>query len=309
MVADEDSVAADLKRLQRNRGLQSANLADRVGPSLAQLTGFDPSRGSAARDSLIRQLARAAEDLQPDMRVVFSRACAMRPDDAPTLGERLARAGVYVNRNAEVLRRWVDRANKQVAQRLIETSAGDRGWFVDEFTTRVDFRETQPVYRAKRTLVVTAPRLSSIVEMISFPGDRADMRPEFNATGPVSLRSIQRIAPQTWQSELLLDREYQCGELITYSSAARLSHRRFAPPMSVMAPRRECRRFATEVRLGELAQQVWMLDRVASPTVYVDAPMGPILDHHRDPVVRAEFRNLIPGMVYGLRWIWATSAL
>ena len=49
------AVAQELAHLQRNRGLQVGDLAGRVGPALASLTGFSPDRGAEARQSLVRQ--------------------------------------------------------------------------------------------------------------------------------------------------------------------------------------------------------------------------------------------------------------
>ena len=101
-----------------------------------------------------------------------------------------------------------------------------------------------------------------------------------------------------------LDRDYSCGDVIRYRSAVRLPRRAGAPPMSVMAPRRDCRFFSTTVRLGGLADQVWVLDGVTPPTVNDEAPTGSRIDPAVDPQPSVEFRNLVPGLVYGLRWTW-----
>lgn len=306
MTLDVTAIADELAHLQRNRGLQSANLAARVGPSLAQLTGFGPGRGADARMSLTRQLLLAAEDLPPDLHLAFARACATRPDDRPTLTERLQAVGTHIRRSPEVARRRVGEANLLVASRLMQNTKDDKGWFLHELRSRVDLRETSPVYRASYTLVVTAPTLAHITEMISLPGDGADLEPGFSVSGNVRLDAVRRIHPQTWECRMTLDRTYGCGELIRYQSAVRVPDRRDVPPMSVMAPRRDCRLFVTTVHLGGLADKVWVLDGVTPPTVNDETPCGPMIDPEADPQPTAEFRYLTPGLVYGLRWIWRT---
>ncbi|MFV0457839.1 MAG: hypothetical protein ACK5MT_03575 [Actinomycetales bacterium] len=301
---DEAAVAADLAKLQRNRGLQSGSLADRVGPALAQVTGFSSARGVEARGSLLRQLLRAAEGLPPDLHLLFARACATRPDDKSTLTERLRIAANQIDRSIEVARRRTVEANRLVALRLLEDTQDDKGWFLQRLRINVDLRESKPVYHADYTLVVTAPVLSRITEQVSLPGDGTDVELGFAAGGAVRLDTVQRIHPQTWASQMTLDRTYTCGELIEYWSAVRLPDRSYAPPMSVMAPRRDCLHFSTTVHLGGLADQIWVLDGVPPPTVNDVTPSGRRLDVEENPQPTVEFQYLTPGLIYGLRWTW-----
>ena len=304
MSVDVAAIAEELAHLQRNRGLQSANLAARVGPALSRVTGYGPARGADARTSLIRQLLLAAEDLPPDLHLAFARACATRPDDRPTLTARLQDVGRHIKRSTEVARRRVTDANLLVASRLMEDTKDDKGWFLHELRSRVDLRQESPVYHASYTLVVTAPTLSHITEMISLPGDGADLEPGFAVSGSARLDTVHRVHPQTWECRMALDRTYGCGELVHYTSAVRLPDRSGVPPMSVMAPRRDCRLFVTTVHLGGLADQVWVLDGVTPPTVNDETACGPLIDPAAEPQPTVEFRHLTPGLVYGLRWTW-----
>lgn len=302
-----EEVAAELAHLERNRGLQTGDLSGHVGPRLAQLTGFSAARGDTARQSLMRQLVRATQDLPPDLRFVFLRACATRPDDPPTLQRRLESGAAVIDRSPRVARRRLDEANALVAAKLV-ASADDAGWFLGALRASVDFREPQPVYRATHTLVVTSPALSRVSEKISLPGVGTDVTPEFAVSGHARHESARRIHQQTWEFWLELDRTYVCGELVEYHTALRLDRRRDAPPMSVMAPRRDCWKFSTTVNLGGLADQVWILDGVTPPTVTDEEPSGPLIDPESEPVPTAEFANLTPGLVYGLRWRWKDPA-
>lgn len=301
---DERSVAAELARLQRNRGLQSGDLSGRVGPGLAQLTGFNASRVDA-RASLTRQLMLASASLPPDLKLVFARACATRPDDRPGLTERLDTVAKYIDRSREVARRRLDDANLLVAGRLLQGRGDDRGWFIDALSVQVDFTDPSPVYKASHTVVVTAPTVSTLTEKISLPGNGRDVGLEFLVSGQAQLGSIRRIHPQTWEVTMTLDRTFSCGEAIEYETAVRLPDRRDAPPMSVMVPMRDCGMFATRVKLAGLATAVWVLDGVTPPTVSDERPTGSLIDPGVEPEPAVEFRNLTPGMAYGLRWTWS----
>lgn len=303
MAMDVNVVAGELAALQRNRGLQSGDLRT-VGPALSHLTGFLPGRGDSARQSMIRQLVRAAHDLPPDLRLVFLRACAVRADDPNTLQRRLAGVGAVIDRSERVVRRRLDQANLLVAERLLAAAKDDRGWFLGQLLARVDFREPMPVYRADYQLVVTAPSLSRVTEMISLPSVGEEVAPRYEVAGATRLAESRRIQRQTWEFSLELDRLYACGEVISYSSALYLSSRQDAPPMSVMAPRRDCWRFRTTVHLGDLAEAAWVLNGVSAPTVSDETPTGQALDLVASPIASAEFRDLTPGLVYGLRWRW-----
>lgn len=307
MDLDETVIAGELAHLQKNRGLQSADLAVRVGPALATVTGFGASRGADARASLTRQLLLATEGLPPDLRLVFARACATRPDDAPTLGRRLETVARCIGRSRDVARRRLTDANSLVAAALLDVTRDDNGWFLHSLRASVDLRAASPLYRASYTLAVTAPKLTHISERISLPGS-GQAEPDFSVGGSARLIAVRRIHPQTWECQMSLDRTYRCGDLIHYKSAVLLPDRRDAPPMSVVAPRRDCRLFVTAVHLGGLADQVWVLDGVTPPTVNDEEPCGPRIDPQAEPEPTVQFRNLIPGLVYGLRWTWKATA-
>ena len=302
---DVQSIAKELARLQTNRGLQTGDLSQKVGPQLSCLTGFSGERPDA-RASLTRQLVLASSALTPDGRLVFLRACATRPTDAPKLGERLTTVARHINRSRDVARRRLTQANLKVAEALLQVNRDDKAWYIDEFHVRVDFREESPVYRVRHRLVVLAPTLRQLTEQVSLPGDDGSVALEFAVSGDASLGSIVRTHRQTWAISMPLDREYSCGDAIHYETAVRLPDRRDAPPMEVMVPARDCHRFSAQVWLGDLANQVWTLDGVTPPTVQDATPSGAMIDSRVEPEPYVSFENLIPGLVYGLRWTWSS---
>ena len=154
---------------------------------------------------------------------------------------------------------------------------------------------------------MTADRPDRISEKLSLPGADADVAPMFSASGDASLEAVRRVHQQTWEVTLRLNREYRCGDEVNYQSSLRLSSRADAPPMSVMAPQRDCRLFTTTVHLAGLADQVWVRDGANPPTVNEDVPSGVVIDATAAPEPSVEFENLTPGMVYGLRWRWRSS--
>lgn len=303
MSIDIQSVATELAQLQRNRALQSGDLSRRVGPGLSRLTGFKAERGDQAKKSFVRQLVYATKDLPSDLRFAFLRACATRSDDAPKLEDRIASVGEVLHRGPRSIRRRTHEANLLVAAKLLETAASDTGWFIGEMSSSVDFRVQEPVYKATRTLVVTAPSLDRVTEQISLQGADNAVHPAFRISAGASLGRIDRTFPQTWKLTIDLDRTYGCGDLVTFTSHFTIP-RRHAPPMTVMAPRRDCWRFAASVHLGDMAESVWVLDGVTSPTLDAVAPTGPVIEPTAETEPSVEFTNLTPGLVYGLRWKW-----
>lgn len=299
-----ETVAAELAQLQRNRGLQAGELASRIGPGLARVTGFSPARGAEGRQSLVRQLVRGTQALPPDQRLIFLRACAVRPGDAPNLQDRLAEAAGQIDRSVKVARRRLTAANLAVAEQLVAAAADDRGWFLGELIAYVDFRDERPIHRARRTLVVTAPTLDRVTEMISLPG-YGEAGPDFRVQGAATLEDARLVGPQTWEFVLRLDRTYSCGDTVEYETALRLPSRREGDPLLVMAPRRDCWHFQATVHLGDLADRAWVLDGVTAPTALSEDPNVPPVDLTATPVPRAEFRDLTPGLVYGIKWRWA----
>jgi len=300
------AVAQELAHLQRNRGLQVGDLAGRVGPALASLTGFSPDRGAEARQSLVRQLVRATQSLPAEERMIFLRASAVRPADAPTLQERLAEVAERIDRSPRVARRRLSAANTAVAEHLVEAASNDRGWFLGELVATVDFRETRPIHRARRTLVVTAPVLEHVTEMISLPG-YGEEGPDLLVEGGAVVEDVRRTGPQTWEFSLRLVPPQACGDTVEYTTSLRLPSRKVGDPLSVMAPRRDCWRFETTVHLGGLADRAWILDGVTAPTALSENPSQDLVDLTANPSPTVEFRDLTPGLVYGLKWRWAAE--
>ncbi len=295
-------VVFELAHLQKNRGLQSGDLSRRIGPRLAQLTGFAAHRDLSALNSLGRQLIYATQDLPPDLRFAFLKACSSNPKDPPTLSQRLEDIGRAVDRSPRAARRRVEQANHLVATKLLETARDDAGWFLGEFTSIVDYRDPIATYLARRTLVVTAPTLSHVTEQISLPGADGNVDPQFQVQGAARLADVTR-SSQTWVLHLELDQTYACGDLVGFESSFRIA-RHSAPPMSLMSPRRDCWRFSTAVELGDHAQSVWVLDGVTPPTADDDNPDGAGFRSADSRSPHAEFTKLTPGLVYGLRWRW-----
>ena len=204
-----------------------------------------------------------------------------------------------------MVRRRLAEANLLVASALQQAADG-RGWFLGALRTSVDFREEQPTYRGEHSLIVTDDTLERITEKVSVPGADVDASPTFSAGGAATLESVRRVHQQTWEFSLRFDRTYRCGDEVLYATSVRLPSRSQAPPMSVMAPQRDCRHFSAVVHLAGLARQAWVLDGVTAPTVSDDLPSGPLIDVTKEPQPFVEFENLTPGLIYGLRWTWSS---
>lgn len=301
---DVRQLSADLARLQRNRGLQSPRLGDRVGESLARVVGYSDTRPSA-RESLIRQLLEAAQGLPHDLHAVFVYGCATRPDLPALLGDRMLAVSRLMDRSQYVVRERLTEANLLVAARLLEVAELDGGWFLDRFAVDVDLREEQPIYRSHRTLVVTSDSLSTIDEQVTIPDDGTDS-PYVAVSGHGTSGPVRRTQAHTWEFTIVLDRTYRTGDEVEVGLAIKIPTRSMLPPMSIFMPKRACRSFRTTVNLGDMAEEVWVLDGAPPPAVNSDVPFdNALIGVSRDPEVTKEFTQLHTGLAYGLRWRWA----
>ena len=315
MDARVEQLAAELAAIQRRRGLQSATWAATLGPLLTQALALDQHpQGEARREALVAGLLQHVEVLPPDMRFVFLAACSLRTKHKPYLGERLEAAGEAIEVNVRTTWRRLHDANLRLAEHLVAALDANRPappseWVLTALRVSTDLSVARPVFRSTHTVRVVSPYLSEITERISFPGAEPDADPEFAVSGACSLVSVERAFQVTWVLTMRLSRTLACGQSATYSMVTKAPSRRLVHPMSVMLPERECRTFATEVNFGtpSAASQVWRLDGVPAPVAELDEPSGPLLDSVANPVLRAEYTNMVRGRVYGLRWQWSEN--
>lgn len=307
--ATTSEIARDLARLQKNRGLQAPDVLDKVGLELARVAAVDSAMShDEARHRLVTALVRAADVLSPDHKLAFLRGCAVRADDFPTLRLRLAAVGEVIKRSPTVTRRRLTEANAAAAQYLVNDAAvRERGWYIGSMNSSVDLREPLPVYRATRTLVVTAPSLDRITERFAFPGAQGAPAPDYSVTGAARVVGVERLPGDIWEFTMALDRVYRRGEHIAYDTALRMPARHHMPPMCVMAPMRDCWHFSARVHFGDCVSQAWVLDGVPVAAAFADTPCGPLVDPVAEPVATREFDALDKGRVYGLRWVWAEA--
>jgi hypothetical protein len=309
-----ERLAGELAALQRGRALQSPDLDRVVGPLLTQALALEQlPEGEPRREALIAGLIKHAESLPPDLRHVFLVACSARTKLPPALGERLETVADRISVNVRTVQRRKVAANQRIAERLV--AAMDAGtaqppaeWVLTELRASTDLTAPRPIFRSTHSIRVVSPYLTEVSERVSFPGAEHDADPEFAVSGDAELMRVERPFRVTWAITLRLRRTFACGEIATYSVAIRAPSRRLVHPMSVMLPERECRTFSTEVNFGTppVAARVWRLDGVPAPVAELEDTVGGLpLDPVANPVLRASYRNMVRGRVYGLRWQWA----
>lgn len=307
-----DQLARELRALQGRRGVQQAHRDESVGVLIAQALSLEQYRpGEHRRKALIAGLITHAEVLPADLSFVLLTACAIRAEQRPNLTQRLEYAANILEINVRTVWRRLDDANQRVAASLAGVLVSPEStpppeWVLTSLHTRTDLTQPRPIFYSTHTVRVISPYLSQIVERVSFPGAGPDADPAFKVTGDCELGRVERPYQVSWEITLRLARQFACGESVTYSMSVRAPSRRLVHPMSVMLPERECRVFSTEIDFGRpsVARRVWRLDGVSAPVAELDDPAGTLLDPHREPVLRADYQNMVRGRVYGLRWEW-----
>lgn len=182
------------------------------------------------------------------------------------------------------------------------------GWFIESYTAllRVDIEPAEVIQR--RAIVATTDGLREIVTSVSVPRhpDALDqptaLESELLYGG--SLESRLRPYDGYFTNVIVLPRPLRAGERHEYGLRLRI------PPGQRMAahflhvPYRRSDYFDLRVRFDprRLPRTVWLLDGVPTAVIYQREPTARVLVPDRFGEVQASFRQLRPGLGYGLRW-------
>jgi predicted DNA-binding protein (UPF0251 family) len=310
--ADKNPLVVELQRLQRGRGLQLPPDDLEIGPNLNRKLNLEQAATAQGRqDALTKALIVQSSILTPELRLVFSAASALRVEDLPNLEARISKVAERLGVSGRTVKRRLEIANKKIAARIeslaVASKAPSKDWVLNALHTRVDLTTSRPIFEGLHQVTVTSPFLDTFSERISFPGATADADPEFLVSGDCKLVSVTRPFPVTWEVTMSMQSRKLAGDQAQYAMTVKVPSRRLIHPMSVMLPERECHTFTTEVNFGapSVAKRAWRFDGVSAPVAQLEELVGTEIDLTAQPVVRAGFRNMVLGRVYGLRWEWA----
>lgn len=314
MPDDHATLADELKRLRKGRGVHAPNIVERAGPGLRRLCGIRPDDGPAVvRDRLTSTLRELALHLPDDLRLALLVQLGVHQDATqPQLGARLDWLAGRIARDARTARRRADLACERLAEAadaLPEEppDSGD-GWYVRRFTSLVKLDGSAPEVTETRMIVATRDGLTELDTEFSLPRHPADRRPDHDVG--VALLYGGRLVRRQRRSEshfgfsVELPAALGAGQHHEYALRLRVPEGQPVRPHYVFIPHRRCDLFEMRLRFGplRLPRQLWRVTE--SPVRVIDdgQPSGELLQ----PDAAGEIHQIFPrprlGFAYGVQW-------
>jgi hypothetical protein len=316
MLDDHATLAEELGRLRKGRGVHAENIAERTGPALRRLCGIGPDDPpGTVRDRLATTLTNLADRLPADLRLSLLAALALHPEAThPRLGERLTWLSERLAKNARTARRRAEAA----CERLAELAAGlpaaepapGEGWYVRRFTALVRMDGQSPEVTESRTIVSTREGLDELDTEFSLPRHPADRRPthDLGVTVLYGGRLVRRDRPSEshFRFTVELPLTLGIGETHDYAMRLRVPPGQPVRPHYLCVPHRRCDLFELRLRFepGRVPRTLW---RVADTPIRViddGQPSGELLLANSAGEIHEMFPEPRQGLAYGVQWSW-----
>jgi hypothetical protein len=288
----------ELKSLRKGRGVLAGRIGERVGPSLRATCGVtEADAPGAIRRKVSDRLAELAGRLPEDLRLATLAAFAI--EDAarlPLYQDRVHWAAIRLDRDPRTVRRRVDEAINHLAE-LAADAPRDRsggrsgGWRTTELHAVLTLDRPRPEVIERHRVVADREGLRELPLTPPLPLDRPDLDVRVLYGGTL----VDRPGPT-----LAVPTPVPGGQSHDFAI-------RYRPPAGhgtylVHVPRHPCDLLDLRVRFGPTPPRVWSLH--GTPPHEVAAPADPGDPHQVDRAgeIHLRFRDLTPGLAYGVRW-------
>ncbi|WP_233223497.1 hypothetical protein [Amycolatopsis sp. CA-128772] len=303
----------ELNELRRGRGLDAADLHQRIGPCLRAACAItEADQPAAARHKLVLRLTELCGRLPADLRLAALAALGLHEEAAGEfLDRRISWLATVLDRDPRTARRRIDLAFRRLDELLgAPAPRGDRhplaGWYVESMKAIVRLDRDPPDLREERRIVAETDELDELILPFSVPAEPgSDAVPGITAdalfggevveTRPVSASHAQFVL--RLPSPLRLGQRHEYGIRFTPRRAE-------LRPYYVMTPLRRCEELSVRVRFDRAAppSRVWRLNGVPGRVVDDGVDSGDALAVNRVGEVGLEFHDLHQGLSYGLQW-------
>ena len=306
-----DPLVAELASLHRGRGLRRSRIAPAVGPELRAVLGLTSDADErAVRARLVDAIVGGTRTLDTDLQVSFLHASALK-NDKRLLQDRLKDAGDEIERDTRTVRRRLDDANSIVARHLRAEHErrnahphAPSGWVVRAMGSEVDLRSDPESVVADKTILAIDP-LTELTESVYFGGSDAqnpEPQIQIEVLSGGTLSGVDRITPNIWRYRVGLAKRLAPGDTHRFLVRILTSGSEHLPPYNALAPMRPCTEFICSARFpsDRVPRRIQRIDGL--PTSVFNDPVDDSSPFPPDEFVRTIFRNLEPGLAYGLRW-------
>ena len=303
----------ELNELRRGRGLDAADLHQRIGPCLraaCDITEADPP--AAARQKLVLRLTELCGRLPPDLRLAALAAFGLHEEAAGEfLDRRISWLASVLDRDPRTARRRIDLAFRRLAE-LLGAPASNRdlhplaGWYVEAMKAMLRLDRDPPDLQEERRIVAQVDELDELVLSFSVPAEPgSDPVPDITADVLFGGEIVEarQVSASHAQFVMRLPSPLRLGQRHEYG--IRFAPRRTAlRPYYVMTPLRRCEEFSVRVRFdrADPPSRVWRLNGVPGRVIDDGVDSGDALTVNRVGEVGLEFHDLHQGLSYGLQW-------
>ena len=182
-------------------------------------------------------------------------------------------------------------------------------WYVESFTALLRM-EAEPIEAVEqRVIVACVDGLSELSTSISIPRHPQDTGPTHELDAELMHGGSLELRDQPYESffrnVIVLPRPLQAGERHRYSLRLRIPPGQPMATHYVHVPFRRSDHFELRVRfnIGRLPRAIWKLSGAPTAVIYQRGPASQTLSPDRFGEVHVEFRDLRPGLAYGLCWL------
>lgn len=306
----------ELNELRRGRGLDAADLHQRIGPCLrAACDVTEADAPAAARQKLVLRLTELCGRLPPDLRLAALAAFGLHEEAAGEfLDRRISWLASVLDRDPRTARRRIDLAFRRLAE-LLGAPASNRdlhplaGWYVEAMKAMLRLDRDPPDLQEERRIVAEVDELDELVLSFSVPAEPgSDPVPDITADVLFGGEIVEarQISASHAQFVMRLPSPLRLGQRHEYGI-------RFAPrrtvlrPYYVLTPWRRCEEFSVRVRFdrADPPSRVWRLNGVPGRVIDDGVDSGDALTVNRVGEVGLEFHDLHQGLSYGLQWSFA----
>jgi hypothetical protein len=312
----------ELKTLRKGRGMSASDIGRRVGPRLrAACEVADGDDSVRIREKVRARLEGLAVTLSPDLRLaVLAGFGLLREAGFPSYTERVEWLAAKSGRDPRTARRRIDDGVRQLAE-LIAQAVGRRevassptGWRTAELSMMVALDRARPEAFEQRRIVADRPGLAEVDLAVTLASNDSGRVPgpddlEIDVVHGGSLESRGMETSERFAFVLALPRPLEQGESHVFAIQYRFADEQVLRPHVVCVPRHPCDRFELRVRFGSGREPplVHLLNANFQRDVDDDRTVGEEVPVDRAGDIHVVFRDLSPGLAYGLRWTSRTA--
>lgn len=297
----------ELLALPRARGMQTDDVADRIGPGLRAACGVTAADDPASvRRTVAHRIVELCERLPADLRISVLAGLALHPDAKHEfLQDRMIWAARRINRDHPRAAARRMRVAFRILAEQLDDLVGDlrlrQGWHTTSLRGLLRMDVDPPQLVEDRVIVASSDNLSEIEIRFSSASPETPLLATVLYGGEIT--RTERVTRSHYKFVLRLPRPLHAGERHEYGARFVNVPRSVMGPFYVMTPLQPCERFTVRVRFGgDVPKRIWCVDGIPPRAIDEFEPFDDLLEPDRLGEVALEFAQLQQGLSYGIRW-------